>query len=175
MNYWTDAIAIERLQLALSVKVVILTSSGFGLYDIQYDVLPEGVVNFAPDAFVVVRYDGSHYELMEGSGGDRLFQYNEIPGPIRDRMRGIGFFAAIASVPRNMDRTPHIDPNVPAPQTEIRPAPEANRSSLGRRNARVENPTIMIDRRPWSELPKAHIAGEWRFRETIAAHYDGLS
>ena len=87
-NYCADPIAIERLQLALRVKVAILRSSGGGLYEIQYDVRPEGVVNFAHDAFVVVRYDGSHYELSVDSSGEKSPRYDELPAPIGDRLVG---------------------------------------------------------------------------------------
>ena len=46
-NYWPYSIEIERLQLSLSAKVFILRSSGGGVYEIQYDVSPEGFVNVA--------------------------------------------------------------------------------------------------------------------------------
>ena len=62
MSYIADSIAIERLQLELNAKVVFLRSRGGRGYVIQYDVLQNGVVNFAPGAFVVVKYDGPHYD-----------------------------------------------------------------------------------------------------------------
>ena len=158
-SYWADAIAIERIHLSSNLKAVVLTKQPGGRYQITYDFLPDGVWSFVPIGFVVARYDCSHYELMEGSGCQRLFQYNEIPGPIRDRMRGIGFFAAIESVPRNMDHIQQIAPNFPDPQAQIHPTPEANRAALRRRNANLANPAIMEPRRPVSALPDGHSVG----------------
>ena len=88
-SYWDSsmAIAIERIQLSLNLKAVVLTKQTGGRYEITYDVLPGGVGSFEPIGFVVARYGGSHYELMGGSGGQRLFQYNDPPGQIRDRVR----------------------------------------------------------------------------------------
>ena len=159
-NYWADQIAIERLQLALNVKVVVIRPNAGGIYEIQYDMLPEGVVNFAPDAFVVVRYNGSHYELLEGPGGRRTFQYEELPCPIRGRLRGIGFFAAIASGPRNMDASHLIAPPPPVQNAPIHPPSNANRAAKRRLNAKMENPARMAARRPESELPEVHSVGE---------------
>ena len=158
-SYWADAIAIGRIQLSLNLKVVVLTKQPVGRYQITYDVLPDGVGSFDPIGFVVARYDGSHYELKEGSGGRRLFRYNDPPGPIRDRIRGIGFFASIASVPRNMDHIQQIAPNFPDPQARIHPTPEANRDALRRRNANQANTAIIAARRPGSALPDVHSVG----------------
>ena len=42
-----------------------------------YYELPDGVTDFAPDSFVVLRRDGSHYELMtEGSGRNSPYTSN---------------------------------------------------------------------------------------------------
>ena len=158
-NYCAGPIAIERPQLALIAQVAILRSIGFGLYEIKYDVPPTGVVNFAPDAFVVARYDAPRYELTEGSGGERFFQYDELPCPIRDRLRGIGFAAAVASVPRNMDYAQQTAPPSPGPNAQIRPTPEANRVALRRRNDKLGNPAIMEARMPGSALPDVHSGG----------------
>ena len=158
-SYWADAIAIGRIQLSLNLKVVVLTKQPVGRYQITYDVLPDGVGSFDPIGFVVARYDGSHYELKEGSGGRRLFRYNDPPGPIRDRIRGIGFFASIASVPRNMDHIQQIAPNFPDPQARIHPTPEANRDALRRRNANQANTAIIAARRPGSALPDVRSVG----------------
>ena len=87
-NYMPDSIAVERIQLALSVKVDILRLVGGGFYDILYDVPPEGVANFAPDPFVVARYDGSHYALLVGSDGEDSPQYYEPHVPIGERLVG---------------------------------------------------------------------------------------
>ena len=89
-NYWTDPIEIEILQLSLSAKVIVLRSQGGREYEIAHDVLPDGVANFAPDAFVVARYGGSHYELSVDSGGKKSPQYAELPGHIRARLVGQG-------------------------------------------------------------------------------------
>ena len=156
---WADAIAIEGIQLSSNLKVVVLTRQPGGRYQVTRDVLPDGVGGFEPIGIVVARYDGSHYELMEGSGGQRLFRYNELPFPIRDRLRGIGFVASIASVPRNMDHIQQIAPNFPDPQAQIHPTPEANRAALRRRNANLANPAIMEPRRPVSALPDGHSVG----------------
>ena len=95
-NFWPDSIAIEILQLALSGKVIALRSQGGRGYAIEYDVIPDGVANFAPDAFVVSLYDTSNYELLADSGGKKSFQYAELPDPIRARLVGQGFYAAIS-------------------------------------------------------------------------------
>ena len=63
-SYWNGAIAIERIHLSLNLKAVVLTRQPGGRYQITYDVLPDGVWSFEPIGFVVVRYDGSRYELM---------------------------------------------------------------------------------------------------------------
>ena len=159
-SYWADAIAIESIQLSLNLKAVVLTRKPCGRYQITYDVLPDGVGSFEPIGFVVVWYGGSNYELMEGSGGQRLFQYAEIPGPIQDRVRGIGFCAAIASVPRNMEQIQQIAPNFPGPKAQIHTTPEAKRAALRRRNAKQANPAIMASRRPGSALPDVHSSGK---------------
>ena len=122
MNYRPDSIEIERLQLALNVKAVVLRSGGRRVCGIQYDVLPDGVVNFAPDAFVCVRYYGSHYERSVDSSGRKSFQYDEFPAPIRGRLVGQGFYAVIACVPKMRSRRPAQqksgcrNPNCPTPR-----------------------------------------------------------
>ena len=76
-SYWADPIAVGRIQLALGVKVAALINLGNGKYEIICDELPDGVIDFAPDSFVFLRHDWSHYELMtDGSGGIRLYTSN---------------------------------------------------------------------------------------------------
>ena len=147
------------IHLSLNSNAVVLTTQPGGCYEITHDVLPDGVWGFGPIGLVVAWYGSTHYELMGYSGGQRLFRYNEPPCPIRDRWRGIGPFAAIASVPRHMDHIHQIAPNVPDPQAQIHPTPEANRGAL-RRNAKLARPTIMEARRPESVLPDFHSVGE---------------
>ena len=161
-NYWADSIAIERIQLALNVKVVILRQIGGGLYDIQYDILPAGVANFAPDAFVVVRYDGSHYELLVDSDGKKSFQYDELPRPIKDRLVGKGFYSAIECVPKTRIIPPlHQTPpaqnlNCPTPKKK-----EASRIASIRERATNENPLRLAARRRRDHPnPDAHDAGK---------------
>ena len=61
--------AVVWIQLARGVNVVSHSNLGNGKYEISYGELPDGVIDFAPDSFVVLRRDGSDYELMtDGSG-----------------------------------------------------------------------------------------------------------
>ena len=113
-----DPIAIERLQLALSVKVVILRSSGGGLYEIQYDFSPGDVVNFAPDAFVFARYDGSHYELLVYSIGGESPQYDALPSPIRGRLVGHGVLRRHCMRPEDAASAARAE-NIGAPKSEL--------------------------------------------------------
>ena len=83
-SYWDDHIAVGRIQLALNVKVVALRNLGNEKCEIIYDELQDGVIDFAPYSFVVLRRDGSYYELTtEGSGAEFVPIHRN---PRRDKM-----------------------------------------------------------------------------------------
>ena len=86
-------------------------------------------------------------------------------------MRGIWFFAAVASVSRNMDQIHQIAPNFLDQKAQIHPAPEANRAALRRRSAKLANPAIMAARRPGAALPDVQSAGAM---ETPCKHFGAL-
>ena len=111
-SYWADPIAVGRIQLALNVKVVALSNMGGGKYTVIHDELPPGVTHFAPDNYVVVRHDGSLYELMEDGSGENLFHYDELPVEIRLRVARKGFFSAIRAAP--ITET-HLANQIPSP------------------------------------------------------------
>ena len=118
-SYWDDPIAVGRIQLALNVKVVSLINLGGGKYEIIRDELPGGVTHFAPDNYVVVRYDGSHYELMTGGSGGNSPQYDELTVEIIVRIAQNGFFAAIRDAP--IPET-HMEPKNPCSGISVSPA-----------------------------------------------------
>ena len=99
-SYWDAQISVEWIQLALNIKAVMIINLGNGKYEIIYDELPDGVFDFDPDSFVVLRRDWSHYELMEDGPGEKAFRYSAPPVEIRERLVGKGFFASIAYAPR---------------------------------------------------------------------------
>ena len=70
-SYWVGPISVGRIQLAMNIKAVALRNLGNGKYEIIYDGLPDGVFDFDPDCFVVLRHDGAHCELMEDGPGDK--------------------------------------------------------------------------------------------------------
>ena len=82
------------------------------------------------------------------------------PCPSRDRARGMAQRAAVAPIQRNMVSAQKIAPNVPAPQAQIRPTPEATMDALRRRNAKPATPTIMEARRQAPALSTVQSAGE---------------
>ena len=142
------------------MKVVAIRSQGGSGCEISYDVLPDGVANFAHDAFLVARYDGSHYDLLADSGDKKSSQYTELPDPIRERLVGQGFYAAISCVPKM--RPPRSEPPAGA-QTLHHPTPrktEADRAACIRTRAMEENPLRNGARRRDAPTPERHNAGK---------------
>ena len=98
--------------MALNVKVVALSNMGGGKCAVIHDELPGGVTHFAPDNYVVVRHDGSHYELMTDGSEKNSSQYDELPVDIRLRIARKGFFPAIKAAP--ITET-HLAKQIPSP------------------------------------------------------------
>jgi len=71
---WADQKSIERLQLMLKIKVVILDES----YELVEEKIPNRLREFTPDYIVVVRFtDGNHYQLMGTKSGKTIFTLGE--------------------------------------------------------------------------------------------------
>ena len=98
-NFWADPIAVSRIQLSLKVKVIALSNLGGGQYEIIEGELPNGVADFAPDSYVVMRYDGSHYDLLTDGLGANSFLYAELPVEIRSRLGRREFVDAVRDAP----------------------------------------------------------------------------
>ena len=104
-SYWAYPIAVGRIQIAMGVKVVALSNLGYGKYEISYDELPDGVIDFAPDSLDVLRRDGPHYELRTDGSGMNSFLYIELHVDARWRLIRRGFFASIRYAPSKATRS----------------------------------------------------------------------
>ena len=159
-SYWVDAFAVERIQVLLNVKeIVIIRSAGEGGYVIARDVVPEDVVFLETDLYFVVRIAGSHYELLAEESGKTSPQYSEIPQPTRAIIRPVGFYSAVPDVLRGFQM-----PHNASPEVEIvGRLPTRHRESAlraaSRAKARDADPCRLSDRAHRSPNPGRHSVG----------------
>lgn len=89
-EFWADSWAINILEQALNIKIIILSELNFESGDI-YNVLQcgdlvdekierEGV--FMPSNYILTSYSGDHYKLIKYNG-ERLFTFETLPNSIK--------------------------------------------------------------------------------------------
>ncbi len=132
--FWADAWAINALERALNIKLVILSSANYEAGDLGSVMLCRDVVDpaiqdkgsFKPKFYILAEYTGQHYLLITYKG-KRIFRFAELPRGIKALIvekcmeRGDGIYnyipkfrrlkaadAPAAGVPSQM---PTFDPN----------------------------------------------------------------
>ena len=83
-TYWADMWAVQEIQKALKLKLVVVRNGV-----VQVDMRPLDLpLDWTPDAFVVLDYDGEHYDLLidEHSASAR-FTFGQLPPSLRDQVR----------------------------------------------------------------------------------------
>ena len=90
-KFWGDTWAVSTLERVLNVKLILLSEEYYKDGDIN-NVLQCGQLNdkilqekgvFNPDYYIVLSYDGSHYQLVSYRERE-LFTYEEIPYSIKE-------------------------------------------------------------------------------------------
>ena len=123
--YWADSWAIEKIQLHLNIKCIVIRR-GEG---IVIETKPEGLAEFRPGGFVVLDYNGAHYQLYQRSTDGRgLLQFADLPPEVRRGVRGKeGFFSLLPD--EMVAEPPPADTPPPAPHGAT--AAPATKLSLG--------------------------------------------
>ena len=72
--------AVQEMQKALRLKLVIVRDGA-----LQVDMRPHDLpARWAPDAFVVLDYDGSHYDLfVDEADASARFTFEQLPSTLR--------------------------------------------------------------------------------------------
>jgi predicted NAD-dependent protein-ADP-ribosyltransferase YbiA (DUF1768 family) len=90
-NFWAEAWAINLLETALNIKLIILSSENYGDGDIANVLLCDrGFVDkkieaqnyFKPKYYIIADYTGNHYKLISYDN-KAVFSFNEIPYSIK--------------------------------------------------------------------------------------------
>lgn len=90
-NFWAEAWAINLLEVALNIKLIILSSENYNDGDIANVLLCDrGFVDknieaqnyFKPKYYIVADYTGNHYKLISYDN-KAIFSFNEIPYSIK--------------------------------------------------------------------------------------------
>lgn len=89
-RFWADAWAINTLERALNIKLVILSSANYDAGDLGNVMLCRDVVDpaiqekgsFKPKHYVIAAYTGEHY-LLVTYDGERIFRFATLPRGIK--------------------------------------------------------------------------------------------
>ena len=85
-SFWADSWAIQTIELALNIKIIILSSDNYSTGDIdnvlQCGEMVSKIVEekgvFKPKYYIIVEHTGNHYKLITYKK-KRIFKLNEIP------------------------------------------------------------------------------------------------
>ena len=90
-DFWADSWAINVLEKALNIKLIILSSSNYDYGDLDNvlqcgDFVDDDIVQkkiFDPEYYIIVSYTGDHYKLITYNQ-KRLFKFDNLPQTIKD-------------------------------------------------------------------------------------------
>jgi predicted NAD-dependent protein-ADP-ribosyltransferase YbiA (DUF1768 family) len=90
-DFWADSWAINILEKALNIKIIILSSNNYEVNDLDNvlqcgDFVDEEIINknvFQPEHYILTSYSGDHYKLITYNES-RLFTFNNLPQSIKD-------------------------------------------------------------------------------------------
>lgn len=90
-DFWADSWAINVLEKALNIKLIILSSSNYDYGDLDNvlqcgDFVDDDIVQkkiFDPEYYIIVSYTGDHYKLITYNQ-TRIFKFDNLPQTIKD-------------------------------------------------------------------------------------------
>jgi len=91
-NYWADEWAISTLEILLNIKIIILRQDAYNDDDIlnvlqcQNGPIDESIdisKNFNPKYYVILDYDGNHYQLISYKSA-KIFTFKELPFGLKE-------------------------------------------------------------------------------------------
>jgi len=91
-NYWADEWAISKLEILLNIKFIILRQDAYNNDDIlnvlqcQNGPIDESIdnsKNFNPKYYIILDYDGNHYQLILYKSA-KIFTFKELPFGLKE-------------------------------------------------------------------------------------------